>query len=78
VEIKFIEGLLVRLLVVVIAVAGLGALALMRGGLVVRVRRSVFPIHAAQAIKAADISPIDSCDKSHRKIQCGEPGPGAF
>jgi len=28
VEIKFIEGLLVRLLVVVIAVAGLGALAL--------------------------------------------------
>jgi len=78
VEIKFIEGLLERLLVVVIAVARLGALALVCGGLVVRVRRSVFPIHAAQAIKAVDISPIDSCDKSHRKIQCGEQAPGAF
>src|SRR5438105_15781224 len=72
VETRFIESLLERLLVVVIAVAGLGALALVSGGLVVRICRSVFPIHEDQPIKAVDISPIDSCDKSHWKIQCRE------
>ena len=59
-----------QLVVVVVAVAGLGALALVDGGLAVRLLRSGFHIHETQASAGVAISPIDSFDAIHRKIRC--------